>query len=216
MATDFPSAVDDLHDPEVGDTLETAGHISIEKNQNDAIEAIETKIGKDSATDNTSLDYILKSPVGGHDHDGSDSKLLPFLGASAYLASTLGTTVDSVWTKVALDTEAYDVGANFASNKFTAPVNGYYHIDASVHFANMVADKTIGVAIYVDGVLVKKTITALGTITSGDAFVSDTIYLAAESYVELYYYHSAGATTPDVVGGASETFLTIALLKETT
>lgn len=138
-----------------------------------------------------------------------------FVGARAYLTSTLGTTVDGAWTKVALDGETYDVGANFASNKFTAPVNGYYKVTANIEYNNTVADKMLGSAIYVDGVAVAYHYAgnggATGTISSA---ISDTIYVAASSYIELYYYHNCGVTTPDVVGGASVTWMTVTLDKE--
>lgn len=74
MAIDYPTDIDDLHDPETGDTLDTAGHISIEKNQNNAIEALETKVGTDDSADTDSLDFLVKNPASvdpGHTHTSS-------------------------------------------------------------------------------------------------------------------------------------------------
>ena len=231
MATSFPTDLDDLNDPVVGDTLNTANHLSIEKNQNDAVEALETKVGKDSSAVQTSLDWLLKNSesanpghkhpeskitfdtFAGHDHDGTDSKLLPFIGARVTLASTLETTVSGADTKVLLDTETYDVGANFASNKFVAPVNGYYQVSASLYYAAIAADKFFQCVIYKNGASYYAATSHSSIVASLTVMFSDVIYLAATNYIELYYYHN-DATTVDIVGVTAGTFLSVALLKE--
>ena len=38
---------------------------------------------------------------------------------------------------VTMDTEVFDVGGNFASNAFTAPVTGKYQINASIRIGNL-------------------------------------------------------------------------------
>jgi hypothetical protein len=137
-----------------------------------------------------------------------------FVGARAYLNATLGTTVDSVWTKIALDAETYDVGANFASNKFTAPVNGYYQVSWCVAYDNAVSTKLYSSGIYVDGTKVAQVDNTNSTITGLSCAGSDVIYMAATSYVELYYYQASGATTVDIFRGPEGTYMTVTLLKE--
>jgi len=145
--------------------------------------------------------------------------LTDFVGASAYLSSTLGTTVAGTYTKVALDTESYDVGSNFASNKFTAPVSGYYSVQAQIRYAACAIDKPYYVAIYVNGSSVASGLNQTGGGTGGNAIVgvpiAKTINLSATDYVELFYYNGGGNTATDIVGGASNTFLAVTLLKET-
>lgn len=79
MATNFPTSLDSFTDRISGDTI-AEGDVN---DPHDAIEAIEVKVGINSSTVNTTIDYILKNTTGGHDHDGSDSKLLTGLGAWA-------------------------------------------------------------------------------------------------------------------------------------
>ena len=57
----------------------------------------------------------------------------------AYLAADQENIADDTWTKVTLDTENYDTGADFDSTtkyRFTAPVTGYYQINAMIRWVN--------------------------------------------------------------------------------
>lgn len=76
MATNFPTSLDNLDSTRGTSTqaLNSPSHVTHHTNEDDALEAIETKIGVDSSSSTTSLDYILKNTTGGHDHDGTDSK----------------------------------------------------------------------------------------------------------------------------------------------
>lgn len=73
MATNFPTSKDDL-DPTrgtAGDTLGTPNHITHHQNEDDAIEAIQDKVGIDSSADATSLDYQVNNVLSidpGHLH----------------------------------------------------------------------------------------------------------------------------------------------------
>jgi hypothetical protein len=55
MATQFPEDLDDFSNPSATDEL--TGHAELHSNINDAIEAIQTKVGVDGSTDANSLDY---------------------------------------------------------------------------------------------------------------------------------------------------------------
>lgn len=59
MATTFPENLDDFANPSATDEL--TGHADLHSNVNDAIEAIQTKIGVDGSTDVNSLDYKVDS-----------------------------------------------------------------------------------------------------------------------------------------------------------
>lgn len=157
--------------------------------------------------------HAAAAPVTMNFVDEHYSALTAFVGARAYLNATLGTTVSGVITKVALDNESYDVGANFASNKFVAPVNGYYSINANVTFTNAAAAKRYAALVYKNGASIAFGRSQSGVADQLTAGVSDTVYLAATDYIELYYYHD-DATTTDVNGGIDTTFLAVHLIKE--
>jgi hypothetical protein len=62
MATTFPTALDTLQNPTstTPTNSSTLSHAAQHANANDAIEAIQSKIGIDSSTDVNSIDYKLR------------------------------------------------------------------------------------------------------------------------------------------------------------
>ena len=48
-------------------------------------------------------------------------------------------------TAVSFGTEVFDVGSNFASNQFTAPVDGKYQLNMNIRFNNMDQDATYAI-----------------------------------------------------------------------
>jgi len=138
---------------------------------------------------------------------------LSTIGARAYLANLLGTTVENSVTKVALDAESYDLGSNFSDGKFTAPIAGYYSISATINYGSLVADKRYAIVIKVNGSQISESSVGNGGIVNYVAAgISDIIHLDAEDYVELFYFQASGATTVDVRGGSDKTFMTIHFL----
>ena len=57
MSTNFPTALDSLTNPTGGQTLGAGGHAAQHGAENDAIEALEAKVGVNNSTDPASLDY---------------------------------------------------------------------------------------------------------------------------------------------------------------
>lgn len=53
--------------------------------------------------------------------------------------------------KVSLDTENFDTGSDFASGTFTAPVTGYYQVNAVLSASNVDANGSLLCYIYVNG-----------------------------------------------------------------
>lgn len=66
MATNFPASLDTLTNPSGSNTLSSPSHASQHGNANDAIEAIQAKIGVDNSAVTTTLDYKTRiwNPVG--------------------------------------------------------------------------------------------------------------------------------------------------------
>lgn len=57
MATNFPTSLDSLSNPISTDTLASPDHAVQHQNSNDAIEALQVKVGINSSADTSSLDY---------------------------------------------------------------------------------------------------------------------------------------------------------------
>jgi hypothetical protein len=60
MATNFPASLDVLVNPQPNDSVEEVSHSAQHANANDAIEAIELKVGKDNDTNQNSLDFKVR------------------------------------------------------------------------------------------------------------------------------------------------------------
>jgi hypothetical protein len=61
MATNFPASLDVLVNPQPNDSVEVVLHSAQHANANDAIEALESKVGANNSTDPNSLDYKVKT-----------------------------------------------------------------------------------------------------------------------------------------------------------
>lgn len=59
MATNFPTSLDDLSNPQATDSLQ--GHAELHGNVNDAIEALQSKVGVDGSNNANSLDYRISA-----------------------------------------------------------------------------------------------------------------------------------------------------------
>jgi len=73
----FPTTLDNFTNPTATQTLVAAGGNGLAAqitDLNDAVEALEAKVGVDSSAVATSLDYLLKNTTSGHFHDGTGSK----------------------------------------------------------------------------------------------------------------------------------------------
>ena len=57
MATNFPASLDTLTNPTSSDSLSSPSHSAQHANSNDAIEALQAKVGADSSAVTSSLDY---------------------------------------------------------------------------------------------------------------------------------------------------------------
>ena len=139
------------------------------------------------------------------------------IGARAYLAADQDNLVDGNWTKVALATESYDYGSNFASNKFTVPAggDGLYIITGSVFFegADLGADKAFAAGIYKNGSIIRQEQKQTAVAASGISIpVSEMVELVEDDYIELYAYSGNGANTADLESGSAFTYMAINLL----
>jgi hypothetical protein len=63
MATNFPVSLDSLTNPTSGNTLSSPSHAGQHADANDAIEALEAKVGVDGSAVTSSLDYKVRQEV---------------------------------------------------------------------------------------------------------------------------------------------------------
>lgn len=108
MATSFPGGIDAFTNPTATDTLDSPDHAAQHANVNDAVEALEAKVGIDGSAVTTSHDYKL-SGVTGSDKavslTGSETltnKTLtsPTLNSPTLVTPALGTPASGVMTNV--------------------------------------------------------------------------------------------------------------------
>jgi hypothetical protein len=86
VATNFPTSIDSLTNPTSSDTLDSPDHAGQHADSNDAIEALQAKVGTDSSAVTTSHDYKItqlegKSPTITLAGDASGSVTLTNLGS---------------------------------------------------------------------------------------------------------------------------------------
>lgn len=63
MATNFPTSLDALTNPTATDSLTAPSHAGQHADANDAIEALQAKVGVNNSTVATSLDYKVSKPL---------------------------------------------------------------------------------------------------------------------------------------------------------
>ena len=70
MATNYPTSLDALTNPTSSDSMSSPSHSGQHADANDAIEALQAKVGVDSSAVTTSLDYRVTQLEAGGDAGG--------------------------------------------------------------------------------------------------------------------------------------------------
>ena len=108
--------------------------------------------------------------------------------------SSAQTLASSTLTKVTWNQENFDVGGNFASNKFTAPIAGKYHMNCFLTFSTMIAGAGLSLLWYKNGSVFKnghQQSTEINiTISMNSTVILD---LNASDYVEVYALQGSGS-----------------------
>ena len=137
---------------------------------------------------------------------------------SAYYSSGTTSISNSTWTKVNLATEEFDTNNNFASNRFTPTIAGYYQINGAVYMSGGAALSQASISIYKNGTSYKYA-AASGTLaalpfSSPTVCVSSIIYFnGSTDYVELYCNINDSAASPIYVGGIANTWFNGCLIR---
>ena len=121
LATNFPNSLDELVNPNSTDSLSNPSHSQQHINLNDAVEAIQSKVGIDGSEDVNSLDYRVSSL-----EDANSGSVAEDLGLSGNNSLTVTgienkTTVD-YFLKTAYRTVMYELqiskGSEYESSSF--------------------------------------------------------------------------------------------------
>jgi len=121
----------------------------------------------------------------------------------AYLSANQGIT-NATWTKVTFDTEVFDTNSNFASNRFTPTVAGYYQINARIFSDyNTTYPNNVYCGIYKNGTLFSQNAYYNSATSYGYCGLSDLVYCnGSTDYIEIYVY-LGGGTSVYIDGGAT-------------
>jgi hypothetical protein len=124
---------------------------------------------------------------------------------SAYLAADQ-TVTSTVITKVAYDTEVFDTNNNFASNRFTPTVAGYYQVNATIA-GQTSATLTIVIGyIYKNGVSYRFGVLS-NTTGNTRTGISDLIYMnGSTDYLEIYARLDGTGTLTFASGSTASSF----------
>ena len=107
--------------------------------------------------------------------------------------STTQSISTATFTKVTLDTEAYDTNSNFASSRFTPTVAGYYQVIASVRDGTGGATGQFISNIYKNGAVSNQNIVACAGAVGITSVCSAIIYMnGSTDYLEQYVYQASG------------------------
>lgn len=131
---------------------------------------------------------------------------------SAYQTGSAQSVSANTFTKITLNTEAFDTNSNFASDRFTPTVAGYYQINASLSTTTSLATSVYyNVYIAKNGSAYAQTTTFGSPSNYFSAFVSTVIYFnGTTDYIEMY---GQSSNSYSIQTGISNTFLSGVLVR---
>jgi len=114
MSITYPTTIDTLTNPVSGDTLDSPSHSDQHSDSNDAVEALEAKVGADSSAVTSSHDYILNTKDGG---------VASITGTETLTNKTLstGSDIDTNVDVIEVLKKVYQVGCLYTSTVSTNP-----------------------------------------------------------------------------------------------
>ena len=115
-----------------------------------------------------------------------------------------------VQTKVTWNVEEFDTNNNFASDRFTPTIEGYYNLHAAVRIDNNIGTGERMIVIYKNGSEYKRGYNTKGSAAVGDSWfqmsISCLVYAnGTTDYFEVYVMHGAGVNRT-LTGGTQFTY----------
>lgn len=147
------------------------------------------------------------------DGDADWEPVAPMIGERTYTSLRRHAAATSIpnaaWTRISLDTPAYEDGVPWDGNAFTVPVAGYYQVDAAIAFSPN-ATNVRGIGIFLNGVQ----FTNSSENNSGASAVpglnsSITVKCAAGDAIDVRAYQNSGAALV-LQPGATNNWLSVA------
>lgn len=133
---------------------------------------------------------------------------------AAYTTATTAVAGTSTWTDVAYAGEEFDSNSNFASNTYTAPVNGFYFISAAVNFTAGGTGERYGCRITKNGTSIKENIIHSSVAGSMSPQVTVFIQLAAGDTLKVQAINTSGGAK-NVAAGQTACWFVGHLVSET-
>ena len=127
MATNFPTSLDSLTNPQGTDSVQAVSHAAQHANANDAIEALEAKVGANNSAVTTSLDYRVRTL----ENASVDTEAIQDIVGGMVSGNTetdITVTYDDNAGKLNFAAGANLVTSTSLTNTLTNPVTGYVPI----------------------------------------------------------------------------------------
>ena len=196
MATNFPTNIDTFIDQTSSDLITSAKW----NNLQDAIEALEVKVGADNSTVTTSHDYKL-----------AELATIGRIKARAYRSAAQD--IDPGPTKILIDTISFDTeGVVDIANSLIVPnLPGYYVVMGSVGASDVPDGLMVNAVIYKNGVWASYgTIDRQGAAGRSSSIASDLIYMnGTTDYLELYAYSTHSSALALYAGYSNQNYISI-------
>jgi len=139
----------------------------------------------------------------------SSESLNATIACKAYRNAAFNVTGGGGAEKLILDTESYDTGSDWdtTNGRFTAPVTGYYQVNANLALLNAGDAGFSELSIYVNGAPYSHA-RSISASAGGDPVVncSDLVYITAGQYIEMYV---DTLNTSAITTGATATYMSI-------
>lgn len=134
-------------------------------------------------------------------------------GAEAHAASSQSIP-NSAYTKITLGTEDLDLGGNFASSAFTAPIPGWYNVNGYAVLTLPSATQVAKLAVYKNAAfiaLLEKERASMST-QDMDLTGAATLYLAATDVIDLRVFQDSGGAISLYNGAGGEARMRVTYL----
>ena len=196
MATNFPTNIDTFTDQTSSDLITSAKW----NNLQDAIEALEVKVGADNSTVTTSHDYKL-----------AELATIGKIKARAY--RNAAQDIDAGPTKILIDTISFNTESviDIANSRIIPNLPGYYVVMGSVGASDVPDGRLVNAMIYKNGVWASYgTIDNQGSAGRSSSIASDLIYMnGTTDYLELFAHNSHSSALALYMGGSIQNYISI-------